>query len=149
MRVVNGPWIGRTVGAMLIAEGLLVAIIRLVTIVYVLASEAYSADRFGTPLPRFLPWLSISIAVCTTLVWAGSLLRREPEGAWGRVGVGARVVLVAAWILNAVALVRAVLGLAASPATVEGWVTWTAIGTVTTLAIVGLARDALPGNRVS
>jgi hypothetical protein len=136
-------WLGRLVGAILITEGVLVAILRFLTLVYVVASEAYSADTFRTPLPEFLPWVLITAAVSGTLVWAGSFLRRSPGGAWGEVGLDARVVLVAACLLNVVALAWAVSGLTSSPSGIEGWLTWIALGLVTSLAIVGLVRDAV------
>src|SRR5207244_2454634 len=117
-------------GGIRMAEGVLVAIIRLVTIAYVLASEAYSADRFRTPRARLLLWLVVTVALSIALVWAGSLLNREPDGAWRRLGVLGRIDLAAACLFNLVALVRAVVGLADSPATAEGWVTWIVIGLV-------------------
>jgi hypothetical protein len=134
---------GRLVGWILITEGVLVAIIRLVTIMYVLASEAYSADRFRTPRARLLLWFVFTVALSLALVWAGSFLRREPDGAWRRLGVGGRFDLAAASLFNLVALVWAVVGMVGSPATFEGWVTWIAIGVVTLLSIVGLVLDAL------
>jgi len=143
MLIAKRAWVGRLVGAILIAEGIVVAILRLLTLVYTVASEAYSADRFRTPLPRFLPWVLISIGVTALLVWAGSLLRRAPEGAWAGVGVDARIDLAAACLLNVGALVSAALGLARSPSTVEGWLTWIAIALVSLGAVIGLARDAV------
>jgi hypothetical protein len=133
---------GRLVGAILIAEGVLVAILRFLALVYVVASEAYNADRFRTPLPSFLPWVLITVAVSFALVWAGSFLRRAPEGAWAEVGLDARIDLVAACVLNVGALVRAVFGLARSPSSVEASLTSIALGVASLLVIVGLARDA-------
>src|SRR4249919_2332302 len=83
--VARGARFGRVVGAILITEGVLVAILRFLSLVYVVASEAYNADRFRTPLSHFLPSVLISGAVAFALVWAGSFLRREPSGAWAQV----------------------------------------------------------------
>lgn len=135
-------WFGRLVGAILIAEGAVVAILRFLALVYVVASEAYSADRFRTPLPEFAPWVLITAAVCFVLVWAGSFLRRTPEGAWRAVGPAARIDLVAACLLNVGALGWAASGLARSPSTVEASMSWIALGATSLLAIVGLVRDA-------
>jgi hypothetical protein len=134
---------GRLVGGILITEGVVVAIPRFLTLVYVVASEAYSADRFRTPLPDFIPWVLITVAVSGALVWAGSLLRRAPGGAWGEVGLAARIDLVAACLLNLAALAWAASGLRRSPSTIEGSLTWIALGLVSLLSIVGLVRDAL------
>ncbi len=134
---------GRLVGGILITEGVVVAILRFLTLVYVVASEAYSADRFRTPLPDFIPWVLITVAVSGALVWAGSLLRRAPGGAWGEVGLAGRIDLVAACLLNVVALVWAVSGLTRGPSTIEGSFTWIALCVVSLIAIVGLVRDAV------
>lgn len=136
-------WFGRLVGAILIAEGVLVAILRFLVLVYVVASEAYNADRFRTPLPSFLPWVLITVAVTFVLVWAGSFFRREPGGAWAVVGVDARVDLVAACLLNVGAAVWAILGLTRGPSTIEGWFTWIALCAISLIAIVGLVHDAM------
>ncbi len=141
----RGGRFGRVVGAILITEGVLVAILRFLSLVYVLASEAYNADRFRTPLSHFLPSVLISGMVAFVLVWAGSFLRREPSGAWAEVGPAARVALVAACLLNVAALAAAVDGLVRSPATVEGSLAWIAIGLTSLVAIVGLVRDVVRG----
>jgi hypothetical protein len=131
----------RFVGAILIAQGVLVAILRLLSFVYVVASEAYNADRFRTPPSHFLPWVLITMVVTFVLVWAGSFLRREPGGAWAHVGLNARIALVAACGLNVAALAIAVAGLIGSPATVEASVVWIAIGVTSLVVMVGLVRD--------
>lgn len=136
---------GRLVGAILIAEGVLVAILRFLALVYVVASEAYSADRFRTPLPEFLPWVLITVVVSFVLLWAGSFLRRTPYGAWREVGLDARLDLIAACLLNIGALAWAMSGLARSPLTIEAALTWVALGVASLLAIVGLVRDAAHG----
>lgn len=138
-----GVRLGRFVGALLITEGVLVAILRFISLVYVVASEAYNADRFRTPLSHYLPSVLISGVVTFVLVWAGSFLRREPSGAWAEVGPAARVALVAACLLNVAALAAAVEGLVRPPATVEGLLTWIAIGVTSVVAIVGLVRDVV------
>ena len=143
MPVTKDERVGRFVGATLITEGVLVAILRLLSLVYVVASEAYNADRFRTPLSHFLPSVLISGGVTFALVWAGSFLRREPSGAWAEVGPAARVALVAACLLNFAALAAAVDGLVRSPATVEGSLAWIAIGVTSVIAIVGLVRDVV------
>ncbi len=135
--------LGLAVGATLIAEGVLVAILRFLVVVYVVASEAYSADRFRTPLPDFLPWVASTVAVTFVLVWAGSFLRRSPEGAWAAVGAAARADLVAAFLLNGIAFVWAGVGLARSASTVEALLAWIALGTASLLVMVGLVRDGL------
>jgi uncharacterized membrane protein len=137
----NGERVGRLVGATLIAEGVLVAILRLLSLVYAVASEAYNADRFRTPLSNYLPWVLLSILVAFGLVWAGSFLRREPTGAWVDVGLDARVVLVVAGVLNLMVLVVAVSGLVRGPATVEGVLTWMAIVVTSLVVIAGLVMD--------
>jgi hypothetical protein len=135
--------LGRVVGATLITEGVLVAILRFLSLVYVVASEAYNADRFRTPLSHFLPSVLIATVAAFVLVWAGSFLRREPTGAWADVGLDARIVLVAAGLLNVVALATSVAGLASSPATVEGALAWIAIAVTSVVVIVGLVRDVI------
>jgi len=126
---------------MLVTEGVLVAILRFLSFVYVVASEAYNADRFRTPMADFLPSLLIAAAATFVLIWAGSFLRREPAGAWAVVGLDARVALVAAGLLNVAALATAVEGLARSPATVEASLTWIAIAVVAVVVIIGLVLD--------
>jgi hypothetical protein len=140
---------GRIVGAILITEGVLVAILRFLSLVYVVASEAYNADRFRTPLSHFLPSMLITMVATFVLVWAGSFLRREPTGAWADVGPDARIVLVAAGLLNAAAFATAVVGLTGSPATVEGALTWIAIAVTSVIAIVGLVRDVVRSRAAS
>jgi uncharacterized membrane protein len=133
----------------LITEGVLVAILRFLSLVYVMASEAYNADRFRTPLSHFLPSVLISGVVAFALVWAGSFLRREPSGAWAQVGPAAHVALVAACLLNVAALAAAVDGLVRSPATVEGSLAWIAIAVTSVVAIVGLVRDVVRSRAAS
>jgi hypothetical protein len=140
---------GRFVGATLITEGVLVAILRFLSLVYVVASEAYNADRFRTPLSHFLPSVLIAAVAAFVLVWAGSFLRREPTGAWAEVGRDARVVLVAAGLINVAALATAVAGLMGSPATVEGALTWVVIAVSSVVAIVGLVRDVVRSRATS
>ena len=140
---------GRLVGATLITEGVLVAILRVLSFVYVVASEAYNADRFRTPLSHFLPSVLIAAVAAFVLVWAGSFLRREPTGAWAEVGRDARVVLVAAGLINVAALATAVAGLMGSPATVEGALTWVVIAVSSVVAIVGLVRDVVRSRATS
>ncbi len=135
--------IGRFVGATLITEGVLVAILRFLALVYTVSSEAFNADRFRTPLPDFLPWVLITAAVSFVLVWAGSFLRRAPTGAWRDVGVDARIDLVAACLLNVGALLWSASGLARSPSTVEGWLTWIILALASLATIAGIVRDAL------
>ncbi len=135
--------IGRVVGAILITEGVLVAILRFLALVYTVSSEAFNADRFRTPLQDFLPWVLITVAVSFVLVWAGSFLRRAPTGAWRDVGVDARIDLVAACLLNVGALLWAVSGLARSPSTVEGLITWITLAAASLATIAGIVRDAL------
>ena len=143
MPVAKDERVGRLVGAILITEGVLVAILRFLALVYVVASEAFNADRFRTPLPDFLPWVLITVAVSFVLVWAGSFLRRAPTGAWRDVGVDARIDLVAACLLNVGALVWAVSGLARSPSAMEGWLTWIALAVASLVTIAGIVRDVL------
>jgi hypothetical protein len=146
-RVPDAPsgWFGRFVGGILITEGVLVAILRFISLVYVVASEAFNADRFRTPLSDFPPSVLIAGVITFALIWAGSFLRREPSGAWTEVGTVARAVLVIACQLNVAALAMAVAGLVATPATVEGSLTWIVIGATSTVAIVGLVRDVTLG----
>ena len=143
MPVAKDERFGRVVGAILITEGVLVAILRFLALVYTVSSEAFNADRFRTPLPDFLPWVLITAAVSFVLVWAGSFLRRAPTGAWRDVGVDARIDLVAACLLNVGALLWAASGLAGSPSTVEGWLTWIGLAAASLVTIAGLVKDAL------
>ena len=145
----RGGRFGRFVGAILITEGVFVAILRFLSLVYVVASEAYNADRFRTPLSHFLPSVLIAAVAAFVLVWAGSFLRREPTGAWAEVGRDARVVLVAAGLINVAALATAVAGLMGSPATVEGALTWVVIAVSSVVAIVGLVRDVVRSRATS
>ena len=98
-------------------------------------------DRFRTPLPEFIPWLLTSIALVTALVWAGSLLLREPDGAWSEVRVMGRVVLVAACVFNVAGFVWAASGLVRSPASVEGLASWLVVGLASATAALGLIRN--------
>jgi predicted transporter len=135
--------VGRAVGAILITEGVLVAILRFLALVYTVSSEAFNADRFRTPLPDFLPWVLVTVAVSFVLVWAGSFLRRAPTSAWRDVGVDARIDLVAACLLNVGALLWAASGLARSPSTGEGWIIWIVLAVASLVTIAGILRDAL------
>lgn len=139
----RGERFGRFAGALLITEGVLVAILRFISLVYVVASEAYNADRFRTPLSHHLPSVLVATVAAFALVWSGSFLRREPKGAWAAVGTDARVALVAAGLLNAAALTIAVSGMIRSPASVEELLAWVAIAATSGVVIVGLLRDAL------
>ncbi len=134
---------GRLAGGLLIAEGLVVAAARMITLVYVLAREAYVADRFRTPLPRLVPWLLTSAGLITVLVWAGSLMTRTPDGAWREARVVGRVVLIAALAANVGALVWTATGLIRSPATTEALASWLVIGLASATAAYGLIRDAV------
>jgi hypothetical protein len=138
----KGERFGRLVGAVLIAEGVLVAIIRFLGVVYLVASEAYAADRFRTPLPDFLPWLTSTVVVSFVLVWAGSFLRRNPSGAWREVGAAAQLDLIAAGFFNFVALYVAVSGLIRSPSSIEAALTWIVLGLTSLFVISGLVLDA-------
>ena len=138
----RGYRFSRFTGGLLIAEGVLVAAVRVITLVYVLAREAYVADRFRTPLPEFIPWLLTSIALVMTLVWAGALLVRTPDGAWREARVVGRVVLVAACAFNVAGIVWAASGLIRSPASVEGLVSWLVVGLASATAALGLICDA-------
>ena len=139
----RGDRFSRFVGGLLIAEGLVVVGQRAITLVYLLAREAYVADRFRTPLSSFIPWLLISVTLVTALVWAGSLLVRRPDGAWSEAGVMGRVVLVVACVANLTAFAWAVSGLIGSPASVEGLVSWLVIGLASATAVVGVVRNAV------
>jgi len=143
MPVTRDERVGRAVGAILITEGVLVAILRFLALVYTVSSEAFNADRFRTPLPDFLPWVLVTVAVSFVLVWAGSFLRRAPTGAWRDVGVDARIDLVAACLLNVGALLWAASGLARSPSTGEGWIIWIVLAVASLVTIAGVLRDAL------
>lgn len=101
-------------GSLLIAEGLVLAASRLFTLVYVLAGETYIADEEKIPLSNFLPWLLISLVLVVVLVWAGTQFRSAPEGPWAVANPLRRGVLIAAFALNTVVFVRAVLGIAGS-----------------------------------
>jgi hypothetical protein len=134
--------LGLAVGATLITEGVLVAIVRFLAVVYVVASEAYSADRFRTPLPDFLPWVTSTVIVTFVLVWAGSFHRRNPSGAWREVGAAAQLDLTSAGFFNFVALYSAVSGLIRSPSSIEAALTWIVLGLTSLFVISGLVLDA-------
>ncbi len=141
------------VGAALITEGLLVAGARLVTFVYVIASETYTPDEAKTPLSSFVPWLLASIALVAVLLWAGLQLRSAPDGAWPRAGIAGRLVLVVALLANVATFVRAVFGVARSlDAGAEVLVAWGVAGLVAGAVAYGMVRNAgfgHPGNVAS
>jgi hypothetical protein len=114
-------------------------------LVYVVASEAYNADRFHTPLSDLLSWAAITIGVSFVLVWAGSFLRRNPAGAWREVGTQAKLDLLAAGFFNFVALYVAVSGLIRSPSSTEGALTWVVLGLTSLFVISGLVLDGARG----
>lgn len=145
MSATKAERVGRLVGALLVAEGALFAIVRFLALVYVVAREAYSADRFRTPLPDFLPWVVITVAVSFVLVWAGSFLRRNPAGAWREIGPPAQLDLLAAGFFNFVALYAGVSGLVQSPSSIEAALTWVVLGLTSFFVIVGLVLDARRG----
>ena len=81
--------LGRVVGATLITEGVLVAILRFLSLVYVVASEAYNADRFRTPLSHFLPSVIVATVAAFVLIgparsYAGNRRARGPTWGWMR-----------------------------------------------------------------
>ena len=135
----------RLVGAALIAEALLVAATRVLTLVYVVARETYVADRFRTPFRDFLPWLLLSAAVVGGLLWAGARFRMAPEGPWGRAGVGGRAAMVGALALNAVACARAVGGFVGSlDRGAQVLVAWGLLAAVCGAVSVGIVTSAAP-----
>jgi hypothetical protein len=73
-----GKRLSRFASGNLFAEGGLVAAVRLLTFVYVLASEAYASDESHLPLTSFLPGLLGSITLVGVLLWAGSLRGGSP-----------------------------------------------------------------------
>ncbi len=134
---------GSLVGAGLIAEGLLVAIVRLLALVYALANEANVSDEAKAPARSFLPWLLVSAAIITVLLWAGVQLRRQPDGAWSVARTIGRLVLIAAALLNIVVAVRAVTALTSSnDLRAEAGVAWIAVLAVAATILVGMLRDA-------
>ena len=139
----RGDRLGRLAGGILIAEGLIVAAARVITLVYVLAREAYVADRFRTPLPRLVPWLLTSAGLIAVLVWAGSLMTRTPDGAWREARVVGRVVLLAALVANVGALVWTAIGSIRSPATIEALTSWLVVGLASAMVAYGLIRDVV------
>jgi hypothetical protein len=132
---------GKALGALLITQGVLFAILRFLTLVYVVASEAYNADRFRTPLPDFVPWIVVTVVVSFVLIWGGSFYRRSPAGAWGEVGAGAQMDLVAAGLVNLIAIYAAVAGLVRSPSSTEAAITWIALALISSLVVAGIVHD--------
>ena len=134
---------GKLVGAILITEGVLVAISRLLTMVYLLAREAYASDGSRVPLTTFLPWLLVSGLVIAVLLWAGSLLRRTSDGAWRAAGIAARIDLVLAGVLNTAAVGWAFVGLLRTSAPgLEARGAWLLLAATSATVVVGIVRDA-------
>jgi hypothetical protein len=138
-----GERFGLLVGGLLIAEGSLFAALRFLQVVYIIASEAGTSDRYRVPLPRFLPWLLITAAVVTVLVWAGAGFRRSPIGAWHTSGTLTRVMMVLAALLNVFVLVRSAWGLARGPGSGEGLIAWISMLALSAVVLAGIARDVL------
>lgn len=135
------------VGALLIAEGALVAAVRFFQLVYVVAGEAERSDRSRIPLPRLLPWLLATGVIVAILVGAGARFRRDPSGAWRGSRLVSRAMVVLAGLLNAVALARAVGALVRGPGTSEGLITAIIIAIASLSIIVGIVWDAAGRHR--
>lgn len=128
---------------MLIAEGLVLAAARFLTIVFVIASETYIADEEKIPLATFLPWLLVSFVLVTVLIWAGAQFRRSPEAPWAAANPVRRGVLVAAFGLNVAVSVRAVVGFAGSlDRGAEILLAWATAAFVSGLVAYAMARGA-------
>jgi hypothetical protein len=138
-----GDAFARLVGALLVAEAVLLGISRFLTLVYIVAGQVYRPDEEHLAKTAYLPFLLIAVTFVAILGWAGGQLRRTPAGAWRAGGVAARIDLALAGALNAVVLVWAIVALSRSGHhPIEAIVTW-AVGIAVTLTILtGLVRDA-------
>lgn len=139
----RGDPFARWVGAALIAEGLLLAAARLLTLVYVVAGQTYRPDSEHLKQIAYVPYVLISIGLVTILAWAGAQLRRTPKGAWHSARVPGRIDLALAAALNAYLVALAVLGvLSREPGQGEPLVAWAVTGLVSLAVVVGVVRDA-------
>ncbi len=129
-------------GGALIAEGLLVAISRILTLVYVVALQANQPDSRRMAGHEYVPFVLSGIAIVGIVVWAGAQLRRTPSGAWRAGRLPARAILVLAGILNAALVALAVAGILRKGPHVEGVVAWAVAGIVALSVVIGLIRDA-------
>ena len=134
-----------SVGAILITEGVLVAILRFLALVYSVSSEAFNADRFRTPLLGLPP---VGVDNGRGVVRAGVGRIVPPARADRRVAdVGATPA--SCWWPRACSTSERSWGgrrgLARSPSTVEGGLTWIVLAVSRrVVAIVGLVRDGRP-----
>ena len=139
----RGDPFARWVGGALMAEALLLAVARLLTLVYVVAVQANRPDEEHLRKIVYVPYVLISITLVAILVWAGAQLRRSPGGAWRVARVTGRIDLVLAGALNAYLVTMAVLGvLSRDPGQSDPLVAWLVTGFVALAIVVGLVRDA-------
>lgn len=133
----------KRLGAWLIAEGLVLAAARFLTLVYVFASETYLADEEKIPLANFLPWLGVSFVLVAVLMWAGMLFRRSPEGPWAAASLVQRGILIAAFLFNAAVAVRSAAGFAWSlDRGAEILIAWAVLAIVPGIVAYAMVRGA-------
>ena len=131
------------VGGALMAEALLLAVARLLTLVYIVAVQANRPDEEHLRRIVYVPYVLISIGLVAILVWAGAQLRRTPRGAWREARVSGRIDLALAGALNAYLVALAVIGvLSRHPGQSDPLVAWFVVGVVSLTVVVGLVRDA-------
>jgi hypothetical protein len=138
-----GDGFARLVGAILVAQAVLVGVSRLLTLVYVVAGQVYRPDEEHVARSAYLPYVLSAIAFVAILGWAGGQLRSTPGGAWRAGRVPARVDLVLAALLNAVVLGWAIVELIhAGRHAPEGIAAWAVAAAVTLAVLAGMIRDA-------
>lgn len=138
----RGDPFARTVGALLVTEGSLLAATRLLTLVYVIARDAYASDSARASKTVYLTFALASILLASILCGAGFQLRRTPAGAWGGARLVGRINLALAGILNVAFAIWAGTKLSAGPDGAEAVAAWLIMVAVALAVVAGLVRDA-------
>jgi hypothetical protein len=139
----RGDAFARSVGAALIVEAALISMSRILTFVFVVASEVNRPDEEHLSNTVLLLFALIGIALMAMLVFAGAQLRRRPGGAWRAAGPVGRLDLVLAGILNVALTAMAVEKLFPSGSLGgESIAAWALTAIVGASVVVGLVRDA-------
>jgi hypothetical protein len=139
----RGDAFARSVGAALIVEAGLLAVSRILTFIFVVASEVNRPDEEHLAKSLLLLFALIGIALVAILIYAGAQLRRTPGGAWRVAGPVARLDLVVAGLLNVALAASAVENLIRSGSLAGGSIAaWVFTAVVGLGVAVGLVRDA-------
>jgi hypothetical protein len=139
----RGDPFARWIGAALIAEAVLIAMARVLTLVYVVAVQVYRPDEEHLKRIVYVPYVLISIGIVVILAWAGGQLRRTPAGAWREARVAGRIDLALAAAMNVYLVTLAVVGVfSRDQGEGEALVAWLVTGVVALTVVVGLVRDA-------